>query len=201
MLEVRLRSNFARRRGMLQSMLRPQWRSEQTNSLATTEPGGPCRLRTTRQKTETAESISNAPTETARGSLRGIDGGLNSGRSVSTNTVSTNTVIVAPPLAREDDAPNFRITTPKPNAVVPGAVIEISGLDADPTGTLEIEVLTNQWYLQDGKVRINTDRTWTFSLFIYLGRANKQPYVAGDDRQDGQRGTSATVSGIVVRDQ
>jgi hypothetical protein len=44
-------------------------------------------------------------------------------------------------------APNqdFQITSLRPNTVVPGEVLELSGTGADSQGTVQVEVLTNQW--------------------------------------------------------
>lgn len=95
---------------------------------------------------------------------------------------------------------DFQITTPRPNVVVAGEVIEVAGVGADPSGTVEIEVLTNQWYLQDGQARINADGTWTFSP-VHLGgqgRYNNHT-IRATIIKDGRRGKSVTVSGIVRR--
>src|ERR1039457_6655656 len=92
----------------------------------------------------------------------------------------------------------FKISQPHANSVVPGEVIEISGTGADPAATLEVEVLTNDWYLQDGKSRINPDGSWTFSP-VHL--AGKGPYnnhtIRVTQIKDGRRGGSVTVTGIV----
>src|SRR5690242_13716642 len=69
--------------------------------------------------------------------------------------------------------PDFQISSLRPNAVVPGEVIELSGTGADTTATLQVEVLTNQWYVQDCTPRINPDSTWTCGP-IHL--AGKGPY-------------------------
>jgi len=108
-------------------------------------------------------------------------------------------VAVLTSLARSATS-EFQITAPKANAVVPGEVIEVSGVGADPNGTVEIEVLTNDWYLQDGKVRINPDGTWTFSPVHLAGKGTYNNHtVRATIVKDGHRGKAVTVSGIVRR--
>jgi len=96
-------------------------------------------------------------------------------------------------------APDSQITTPRPGAVVQGEVIEVSGVGADPTGTLEIEVLTNDWCLQDGRVRINADGTWTFrSVHLAAGKGTYNNHtLRATVIKNGHRGKSVTVNGIV----
>jgi hypothetical protein len=95
---------------------------------------------------------------------------------------------------------DFQITAPRTNAIVQGEIIEVSGVGADPTGTLEIEVLTNDWYLQDGKVHINSDGAWTFSPVHLAGKgAFNNHAVRATIIKNGQRGKSVTVTGIVRR--
>src|SRR5690348_13329047 len=65
---------------------------------------------------------------------------------------------------------DFQIKNPRPNAVVAGEVIEVSGVGADPSGTIELEVLTNDWYLQDGTARVNADGSWTYSPVHLSGK-------------------------------
>jgi hypothetical protein len=97
-------------------------------------------------------------------------------------------------------APEFQIKKPAANSVVAGEVIEVSGVGADPTGTVEIAVLTDKWYVQDGDARINADGTWTFSP-VHLG--GKEAYnnhtIRATIIKDSRRGKSVTVSGIVRR--
>lgn len=93
---------------------------------------------------------------------------------------------------------DFQITNPRPNAVVPGEVIEVSGLGADPNATVELEVLTNDWYLQDGTARVNADGSWTYSPVHLSGKGvfNNHTLKATIVR-DGHRRQSVTVSGLV----
>lgn len=96
--------------------------------------------------------------------------------------------------------PDFQITTPKANSVVPGEVIEVSGVGADPNGTIEVQVLTNQWYTQDGTARINPDGSWTFSPVHLAGQGSFNNHtLRATIIKDGRRGRSVTVAGIVRR--
>jgi len=101
-------------------------------------------------------------------------------------------------LSAKSTAPEFQIVTPRSNAVVPGEVIEVSGVGADPTGTVELEVLTNEWYVQDGKARINADGSWTFSPVHLAGKGTFNNHtIRATIIKDGQRGKSVTASGIL----
>jgi hypothetical protein len=79
-------------------------------------------------------------------------------------------------------------------------VVEIKGVGADPSGTLEVEVLTNEWYLQTGTPRINPDGSWTFAPCHLAGQG---PFNNHTIRvtiiKDGKRGRSTSVSGVVRR--
>jgi hypothetical protein len=96
--------------------------------------------------------------------------------------------------------PDFQITSPRANAVVAGEVIEVSGVGADPSASIELEVLTNAYYVQDGHGRVNADGTWTYGP-VHL--AGKGPYnnhtLKATIIKNGQRGKSTTVAGIVRR--
>ena len=97
-------------------------------------------------------------------------------------------------------APEFQITSPRDNAVVAGEVIEVSGVGADPAGTLELEVLTNKWYVQDGDARVNGDGTWTFSPVHLSGMGTYNNHtIRATIIKDHHRGRSVTVRGIVRR--
>jgi hypothetical protein len=94
----------------------------------------------------------------------------------------------------------MQIASPRPNSTVSGGVIELSGTGADPTGTLEVEVLTNQWYPQDGVARINADGTWTYSPVYISGQgAFNNHTIRVTEVKDHKRGKSISVSGIVRR--
>lgn len=93
---------------------------------------------------------------------------------------------------------DFQIKNPRPNTAVPGEVIEVSGVGADPNGTIELEVLTNDWYLQDGTARVNADGSWTYSPVHLSGKgAFNNHTLKATIVKDGHRGQSVTVSGIV----
>lgn len=92
----------------------------------------------------------------------------------------------------------LQISSPRANAQVNGEVIELTGAGADPTGTLEVEVLTNRWYLQDGAARINADGTWTFSPVYVSGQGQFNNHtIRVTQVKDRRRGKSVSVAGIV----
>jgi hypothetical protein len=91
----------------------------------------------------------------------------------------------------------LEITSPKSNSTVAGAVIQISGKGADPAGTLEVDVLTNDWYAQKGEARINADGTFTFAP-VYLGGQGQfnNHTIRVTQVKAGKRITAASVEGI-----
>jgi hypothetical protein len=95
-------------------------------------------------------------------------------------------------------AADFQILSPRPNTVVPGQVVEISGTGADPTGTIEVEVLTNDWYFQTGKASVNSDGTWTYSPVFLSGQGTYNNHtIKATIVKNGRRGKSVSVGGIV----
>lgn len=92
----------------------------------------------------------------------------------------------------------FRITYPANNAKIQSDVIQVTGTGADPTGTLELEVITDYAYLQMGSAHIDPDGTWTFSP-VYLKGAGvfNNHRIRATIVKNGQRGASFEVSGIV----
>src|ERR1035441_9807768 len=86
-------------------------------------------------------------------------------------------------------AADFQILSPRSNTVVPGQVVEISGTGADPTGTIEVEVMTNDWYPQTGKARVNSDGTWTYSPVFLSGQGTYDNHtIKASVVKDGRRG-------------
>jgi hypothetical protein len=95
-------------------------------------------------------------------------------------------------------APDFQIVTPKANTSVSGEVIEVSGVGADPSASVQIEVLTNAYYLQDGQARVNADGTWTYGPVHLAGTGTYNNHtIRATITKNGQRGKSTTVGGIV----
>jgi hypothetical protein len=94
--------------------------------------------------------------------------------------------------------PQLEITSPKANATVSGEVIELTGTGADPSGMLEVEVLTNQWWPQDGAGRINPDGSWTYSPVYLSGKGSFNNHaIRVTQIKDHRRGKSTIVAGIV----
>ena len=92
----------------------------------------------------------------------------------------------------------LQITYPTSNATAPGRVIELRGLGADPNGTLEVEVLTNDWYPQTGTARINSDGSWTYAPCQLAGQGEYNNHtIRVTVVKDGKRGSSASVGGVV----
>ena len=99
--------------------------------------------------------------------------------------------------ARVADA-ELQITYPPANSTVPGRVIELSGSGADPDGTLEVEVLTNEWYPQTGVPKINRDGSWTYAPCHLGGQGEYNNHtIRVNVVKDGKRGSSASVRGVV----
>jgi hypothetical protein len=92
----------------------------------------------------------------------------------------------------------LQITSPKANATVSGEVIELAGTGADPSGGLEVEVLTNQWWPQDGVGRINPDGSWSYSPVYLSGKGSFNNHaIRVTQIKDHHRGKSTIVAGIV----
>jgi len=92
----------------------------------------------------------------------------------------------------------LQITSPRPNTTVTAGVIQLSGTGADPAGTLEVEVLTNQWWPQDGVARINADGSWTYSPVYVSGQGVFNNHtIRVTEIKDHKRGKSTSVAGIV----
>lgn len=98
-------------------------------------------------------------------------------------------------------AAQLQITFPADNARVTSEVIELTGVGADPKGQLEVSVLTDKWYVQNGTASINDDGSWSYAPC----------YISGQDRynnhtirvtiiKNGSRAASASVRGVVRTD-
>ena len=94
-------------------------------------------------------------------------------------------------------AHRLRITSPKKNARLSKPTIIVSGVGADPKGTLEVIVFTDRPYTQKGMPRINRDGSWSFSP-VYL--TGDYPYTEHTIQvtiiRNGKRRDTASVSGI-----
>lgn len=95
----------------------------------------------------------------------------------------------------------FKITYPKNNSVVPGRMIMVEGLGANPQGTIELKVLTDRWYVQDGEVEINSNGAWTYGPCHLGGQGQYNNHtIRATIIKNGERLESATVRGIVRND-
>ncbi|HEX5715194.1 MAG TPA: hypothetical protein VF179_03480 [Thermoanaerobaculia bacterium] len=86
-----------------------------------------------------------------------------------------------PPSDAQSDGPSsssqkqdvkFDITEPQSGTEVDRNIITVRGVGASPGDSLKVEVLTNEWYLQDGSFDIGDDGTWTFAPCNLKGRGN-----------------------------
>ena len=65
---------------------------------------------------------------------------------------------------------DFKILYPDSNSTVRGEVIEVEGAGAIAGATIEISVLTNDWYLQDGKAELSDDGSWSYTPCYLSGK-------------------------------
>ncbi len=116
-------------------------------------------------------------------------------RRVMVNALAIFAMLFLPPA--DASAQQLRVTYPTPNSTVPGEVVQVKGVGADPAATLKVEVLTNQWWPQDGVAHVNADGSWTYSPCHLSG---KTPYNNHTIRvtvvRNGQTLRSAEVSGV-----
>ncbi len=95
-------------------------------------------------------------------------------------------------------AADFQILSPRQNAVVPGEVVEVTGAGAPAGATIEVEVLTNDWWPQTGKSRVNDDGTWSYSPVYLSGQGRFDNHtIKATVVQNGRRGKTSSVAGIV----
>lgn len=93
------------------------------------------------------------------------------------------------------------ITFPAANTRVSGPIIEVTGEGADPKGQLEVSVLTNDWYLQNGTATINADGTFSYAPVYVSGEGKFNNHtVRVVVIKDGKRIASTSVAGIVRLD-
>jgi hypothetical protein len=95
-------------------------------------------------------------------------------------------------------ATEFQILSPRANSVVPGQVVEVTGVGADPAGSIEVEVLTNDWYPQTGKARVSADGSWTYSPVFLSGQGQFNNHtIKATIVKDGRRNKSVSVGGVI----
>ncbi|HYA41034.1 MAG TPA: hypothetical protein VEF34_07005 [Syntrophobacteraceae bacterium] len=92
----------------------------------------------------------------------------------------------------------FQITYPASDSSVSGRVVEITGVGADPGGTIQVEVLTNEWYVQTGTPRINPDGSWSYAPCYLAGQGEFNNHtIRATIIKDGKRLRSTSVHGVV----
>jgi len=112
------------------------------------------------------------------------------------STFAIFVLVLAPPnLVCSQD---FRITYPEKNSTVQGEVIVVEGVGAIPGATIEISVLTNEWYLQNGIAEISEDGNWTYAPCYLSGQGKFNNHsIKARLIQDGRPIATVTVRGIV----
>lgn len=91
----------------------------------------------------------------------------------------------------------IKITYPTPNSTVPGEVIEVKGTGADLNGQIQVEVLTNKWYIQDGTATVNPDGSWSYAPCHLSGQGNFNNHtIRVTIIKDGKPDGSDSVAGI-----
>jgi hypothetical protein len=92
----------------------------------------------------------------------------------------------------------FRILYPKPNDTVGGEIGEVEGEGALPGAKIEASVLTNEWFLQDGRGEINSNGNWTYGPCYLKGKGKYNNHTIRVRLiKDGKVIATATVRGIV----
>jgi hypothetical protein len=91
----------------------------------------------------------------------------------------------------------IKITYPAANSTVAGEVIEIKGTGADQKGQIQVQVLTNKWYIQDGTATVNPDGTWSYAPCNLSGQGTFSNHtIRVTVIRDGKAGSSDSVAGI-----
>ena len=103
--------------------------------------------------------------------------------------------------AAQPQSKPLRIAFPMAGTRVSGPVIELTGDGADPKGQLEVSVLTNDWYVQNGTATINADGSWSYAPCFVSGQGKFNNHtIRVTVIKDGKRLQTATVRGVVRRE-
>ncbi len=95
---------------------------------------------------------------------------------------------------------DFSITYPKSDATIRGETIEIQGAGATQGSVIEISVLTDKWYIQDGTAEINKDGTWSYAPCYLSGKGKFSTHtIKARQIKDKQVISTSTVRGIVTQ--
>ncbi len=83
------------------------------------------------------------------------------------SAVEPNSIANTANLTSEQDVAGkdaaFAITVPRAGQQVGTNVITVKGAGAKPGDSLRVQVMTNQWYIQDGSHEIGADGIWSYS--------------------------------------
>jgi hypothetical protein len=107
----------------------------------------------------------------------------------------------APSASASSVSQPLAVSSPVQNARVSGQVIEVTGVGADPKGQLEVSVLTDAWYVQNGTATINADGSFSYAPVHISGQGKFNNHtIKVTVIKDGKRVTSTSVAGVVRLD-
>jgi hypothetical protein len=69
-----------------------------------------------------------------------------------------------------DGVATFVIKEPASGSEVTSNNITVEGVGAKPGDSIEVSVLTDRWYKQDGKADIKSDGSWSYSPCYLMGK-------------------------------
>lgn len=108
------------------------------------------------------------------------------------------TTTIAPPASPAVPAAKFAITFPQDGAKVPNEIIEVKGVGAVQGDVLEVSVLTNKWWTQNGQQTIFGDGTWSYGPCFLSGKGELGKHTIRVTLiRNGVQYTSASVQGVV----
>jgi hypothetical protein len=105
---------------------------------------------------------------------------------------------IAPPASSAVPAAKFAITFPQDGTKVPSENIEVKGVGAMKGDVLEVSVLTNKWWTQNGQQTIFGDGTWSYGPCYLSGKGEFNKHTIRVTLiRNGVQYTSASVQGVV----
>jgi hypothetical protein len=113
-------------------------------------------------------------------------------------TPAVTTTTIAPPASAAVPAAKFTITFPQDGLKVPSEIIEVKGVGAMKGDVLEVSVLTNKWWTQNGQQTIFGDGTWSYGPCYLSGKGEFNKHTIRVTLiRNGVQYTSASVQGVV----
>jgi hypothetical protein len=112
-------------------------------------------------------------------------------------TPAVTTTTIAPPASAAVPAAKFTITFPQDGLKVPSEIIEVKGVGAMKGDVLEVSVLTNKWWTQNGQQTIFGDGTWSYGPCYLSGKGEFNKHTIRVTLiRNGAQYTSASVQGV-----